>query len=72
MWNSFQLNLGYHTIDSCDPLRRNRHTVVAAVAGQLSQAVLALKRRRRGHAAAANPATADRAGGLGGSLADLQ
>ena len=37
---------GLHTADSCDPLRRHRHTALAAVAGQLPQAVLAVERGR--------------------------
>ena len=36
------------------------------------QTILAVERRQRGHIAAADPATANWAGGFDGSLADLQ
>ena len=59
---------GSHTAYSRNPLRRNRHTVVAVITGELPKAVLALKRRQRHNAATADATKADRAGGADGSL----
>lgn len=64
--------LGRHTPDPGDPLRRNRHTPVAIIPGQLSKAVLATQWWRRFHPPAANPSTPERSGRPRSAAADLQ